>query len=142
MISVSTKWLEKTQSLSHEEHGLLVDLVLTAAQFESPTLPLTVEALQAMASGDDLGGHVIELFAELCRLDLVCEISPGLFEIAPGLWRLEKPDWKGEMAAWRDRILHKGDPLTTRRNDMACPCRHSLDEDRQSATRRLPQDQT
>jgi hypothetical protein len=142
MISVSKKWLEKTQSLSYEEHGLLVDLVLTAAQFESPMLPLTVESLLAMAPDEDRRAHIIDLFAELCRLDLVCEISPGLFEIAPGLWRLEKPDWKGEMAAWRDRILHKGDPLTTRRNDMAYPCRHSLDEDRQSATRRLPQDQT
>jgi hypothetical protein len=51
--------------------------------------------------------HHVELFAEPCRLDLVCEISSGLFEIAPGLWHLEKSDWKGEMAAWRDRILHK-----------------------------------
>jgi len=107
MISVSTNWLEATQSLSTEEHGLLVDLVLTAAIFESPTLPLTVEALLAMAPDEDRRAYIIELFAELCRLDLVCEISPGLFEIAPGLWRLEKSDWKGEMAAWRDRILHK-----------------------------------
>jgi hypothetical protein len=58
--------------------------VLTAAIFESPTLPLTVEALLAMAPDEDRRAHIIELFAELCRLDLVCEISPGLFEIAPG----------------------------------------------------------
>jgi hypothetical protein len=96
MIFVSTKWLEKTQSLSLEEHGLLVDLVLTAAIFESPTLPLTVEALLVLARNEDRRAHIIEVFAELCRLELVCEISPGLFEIAAGLWRLEESAWKGE----------------------------------------------
>jgi len=93
---VSAKWLEVTRPLSLEERGLLVDLVLTAALWELPTLPLTVEAILAMARDEDERACILEPFAELCRLELVREISPGLFEIAPGVWRLEDSDWEGE----------------------------------------------
>ena len=93
---MSAKWLEVTRPLSLEERGLLVDLVLTAALWELPTLPLNVEVILAMARDEDEGACILERFAELCRLELVREVSPGLFEIAPGLWRLEESDWKGE----------------------------------------------
>ena len=35
---------------------------------------------------------MIGRFAELCRAQLVRELSSGVFEIGPGLWRLEDPD--------------------------------------------------
>ena len=92
---LNATWLEATQPLSRDERKLLVDLVLQAALWESPTLPLTVEAIEGMAPGEAQRPSMIGLFAELCRLDLVRQIAPGQFEIAPGLWRLEEREPEG-----------------------------------------------
>jgi len=53
-------------------------------------LPLTVESTIGMAHDESERADMIGRFAELCRAQLVRELSTGVFEIA--LWRVEDPD--------------------------------------------------
>ena len=85
-------WPQAVQALSLEERRLLVDLLLMAALMDTPVLPLTVDSITGMARDENERADMIGRFAELCRAQLVRELSAGVFEIAPGLWRLENAD--------------------------------------------------